>query len=97
MNIEKPMLLAEKRAILPEPTLSSRQTRKQIKRQKFKKRSMLNSTGLTVGVFDLSKLGSPSIPVVTLENYAFLASYNWTNVKEATIVVPGSLPKLRQT
>jgi hypothetical protein len=91
------MLPTEKRAIPPDPASSNRQTRKQIMRQKFKKRSMLNSTGLTVDVFDPSKLGGPSIPVVTLENYAFLASYNWINTKEATIVVPGSLPKLCQT
>jgi hypothetical protein len=55
---------------------------------------MVNGTGMTVHVFEPSNLENSSIPVVRLENYTLLASYNWTNAKEATIVVPGPFSKV---
>jgi hypothetical protein len=52
----------------------------------------LKGVGNILSSIELSEIGKQSGVTIRLENYEFLASYNWANVKEPTIYVPGLCP-----
>jgi hypothetical protein len=52
----------------------------------------LKGVGNILSSIELSEIDEQSDAVIRLKNYEFLASYNWANVKEPTIYVPGLCP-----